>query len=193
MCAWPQTMTRTPQYRITRYKAFRMPRTKTRTIISPAKTRLFAKREQKAPQVSAEELKELGIDAGVFGALPADVQREQLNMLRADATPHPSVTRTHKIVSLSESPDWRPQSVMMTAHIAFPIKYSCNPHVHKVSVEHFQAVSAPPCLSSLLHIAWPRKVASSELSRLSRAGIPGPRSSLSACLHVSHSYHTIII
>ena len=62
-------------------------RPKTRTIISPAKTRLFAKREQKAPQVSAEELKELGIDAGVFGALPADVQREQLNMLRADATP----------------------------------------------------------------------------------------------------------
>ena len=62
-------------------------RPKTRTIISPAKTRLFAKREQKAPQVSAEELKGLGIDAGVFGALPADVQREQLNMLRADATP----------------------------------------------------------------------------------------------------------
>ena len=62
-------------------------RPKTRTIISPAKTRLFAKREHKAPQVSAEELKELGIDADVFGALPADVQREQLNMLRADAAP----------------------------------------------------------------------------------------------------------
>ena len=62
-------------------------RPKTRTIISPAKTRLFAKREQKAPQVSTEELKELGIDADVFCALPADVQREQLNMLRADAAP----------------------------------------------------------------------------------------------------------
>ena len=62
-------------------------RPKTRTIISPAKSRLFAKREQKALQVSTEELKELGIDADVFGALPADVQREQLNMLRADAAP----------------------------------------------------------------------------------------------------------
>ena len=62
-------------------------RPKTRTIISPAKTSLFAKREQKAPQVSMEELKKLGIDVSVFSALPADVQREQLNMLRADATP----------------------------------------------------------------------------------------------------------
>ena len=60
-------------------------RPKTRTIISPAKIGLFAKREQKAPLISTDELKELGIDAGVFSALPADVQREQLNMLRADA------------------------------------------------------------------------------------------------------------
>jgi DNA repair protein REV1 len=62
-------------------------RPKTRTIISPAKTSLFARREQKAPRVSTEELKELGIDADVFAALPADVQREQLNMLRADVVP----------------------------------------------------------------------------------------------------------
>ena len=62
-------------------------RPKTRTIISPAKTGLFAKREQKAPQVSTEELRELGVDADVFSALPADVQREQLNMLRADSAP----------------------------------------------------------------------------------------------------------
>jgi DNA repair protein REV1 len=60
-------------------------RPKTRTIISPAKTSLFAKREQKTPQVATEELKELGIDTAVFSALPADVQREQLNMLRAGA------------------------------------------------------------------------------------------------------------
>ena len=61
-------------------------RPKTRTIISPARIGLFAKREQKAPLISTDELEELGIDAGVFSALPTDVQREQLNMLRAGAT-----------------------------------------------------------------------------------------------------------
>jgi len=66
-------------------------RPKTRTIISPAKTGLFARREQRAPQTSTEELKALGIDADVFSALPADVQREQLNMLRADAAPRSGV------------------------------------------------------------------------------------------------------
>ncbi|KAI6046688.1 hypothetical protein EDC04DRAFT_2557680 [Pisolithus marmoratus] len=63
--------------RITRQLA---PRTK--TTISPRKSTLFAKRVTRvvptSVRVAEDELRELGIDPDVFGALPVDVQREQL-------------------------------------------------------------------------------------------------------------------
>ncbi|KAF9234509.1 hypothetical protein BU15DRAFT_89977 [Melanogaster broomeanus] len=55
---------------------------KSRATLSPKKT-LFARRERSSSvRVSDVELRELGIDAEVFAALPVDMQREQLIMAR---------------------------------------------------------------------------------------------------------------
>ncbi len=72
------------------------------------------------------------------------------------ARPNSSETNghTHFMPSLCHlymwnyKPKWinrlaNPQSVAKTAHIASPVKDSCEPQVHKVSSEHVRAVSAP--------------------------------------------------
>lgn len=73
----PVKGTTTDVKRITRQLA---PRSK--TTISPRKSTLFTKRPTRvgpsSVRVPEDELRELGIDPGVFAALPVDVQREQL-------------------------------------------------------------------------------------------------------------------
>ncbi|KZT24009.1 DNA repair protein [Neolentinus lepideus HHB14362 ss-1] len=52
-----------------------------RAVLSPAKNKLFGKRDTTGPslaKVSDAELKKLGLDSDVFSMLPADLQREQL-------------------------------------------------------------------------------------------------------------------